>query len=125
MKQNISMSMRILLGVFLIGYALNQFLHFLPTSYGMISEHARDFIDAVVYYLPFLYLFEMLIGVLLIINIWSAFIYIVLFPLSLGFLLFTLTSNDASQMWPALLVAVLNIILLVVRRDKYLPLLKK
>lgn len=114
--------LRIVLGLFLIVYALNQFLHFFPTSYGNMPEDARDFIDAVVIYLPFLYVFEILIGLLLIFNKWTAFILILLFPLSVSFLIFHFSNKDMMEMWPALVVALLNVILLLNEKEKYIPL---
>lgn len=119
MKENISKWCRGFLGIFLIVYALNQFIHFYPTSYGTMPEDARNFIDAVVMYLPFLYFFEIVIGLLLVLNKWSPFILIVLFPLSVSFLIFTYANKDMSETWPALLVAALNVILLINGREKY------
>jgi len=123
MKNMIIKGCRILLGAFLIGYALNQFFHFLPTSYGQMPDSARDFIDAVVVYLPFLYVFEVIIGVLILFDKWSALIYLVLFPLSVSFLIFVFANQDVSEMWPALVVSILNIVLVIHKKDRYLPLL--
>lgn len=114
--------MRVLLGAFLVLYALNQFLHFLPSGYGKMPEEARYFIDAVYMYLPFLYMLEIVIGLLLIFNKWTAAILIVLFPLSVSFLIFTYANQDLAETWPALLVALLNLALLFSYKDKYLPL---
>ena len=111
MNGNTSKWMRIVLGLFLIVYALNQFLHFLPTSYGQMPEKAMNFIDAVVMYLPLLYVFEIIIGLLLVFNIWSGLIYIVLFPLSVSFMFFMFTNGDLNETWPALFVAGLNVAL--------------
>lgn len=116
--------LRIVLGVFLIGYALNQFFHFLPTGYGKMPEDARNFIDAVVMYLPLLYAFEMVIGLLLILNKWTALILIALFPLSLSFLIFMFANKDVSETWSGLVVALLNVILLYYYKDKYKTLLE-
>ena len=118
-KTNTSKWLRTILGLFLIVYALNQFLHFLPTSYGTMPENTRDFIDSVAVYLPYLYIFEIVIGLFLIINKWSSFIIIVLFPLTISFLIFNLSNNDIIKIWPALIVAILNIILLINNKDKY------
>ena len=115
-------SLRIVLGLFLIIYALNQFLHFFPTSYGAMPENTRAFIDAIAAYLPYLYFFEILIGLLLIINKWTPFIIIVLFPLSVSFLIFNLSDNDFSKIWTSLIVAFLNIALLYHYKEKYKPL---
>ncbi len=122
MKSNVYKWARIVLGLFLIIYALNQFLHFLPTSYGQMPEDSRYFIDAIAMYLPYLYVFEMVIGLLLVINKWTPFIVIVLFPLTISFLIFNMTNNDISKFWPAVVVAFLNIILLINNSKKYKPL---
>jgi putative oxidoreductase len=122
METNISKWLRIFLGLILIVYALNQFLHFIPTGYTEMPEEARDFLDAVVIYLPLLYFFEIITGLFLIFNKWTSFILIVLFPLSVSFLIFTFSNQDLSETWPALFVAGLNIFLLFQSREKYKPL---
>lgn len=111
--------LRLILGLFLIGYALNKFFHFFPTSYGQMPETTKNFLDATLIFLPYLYIFEIILGVFLLLNKWSAFIYIVLFPLTVSFLIFTLMNKDFSDMLPALIVAYLNVILLYNERDKY------
>ncbi|WNH08231.1 hypothetical protein [Thalassobellus suaedae] len=121
-KANISKWSRTILGLFLIIYALNQFLHFLPTSYDSMPENTRDFIDTVAEYLPYLYFFEIIIGLFLIINKWSAFIVIVLFPLTISFLIFNLLNNDLIKILPALIVAFLNFTLIIINKKKYKPL---
>lgn len=121
-KETITKIFRISLGVFFIVYALNQFFHFLPLSYGEMPENSKDFLDAVVIYLPYLYVFEILIGVLLILNKWTKFILIVIFPLSIAFLIFHFTNNDMSKIFPALFVAFLNVFLLFKNRESYKPL---
>lgn len=113
---------RIFLGLFLIGYAVNQFVHILPTSYGQMPEIGRNFIDSVAIYLPFLYIFEIIIGAFLVLNMWTSFILIVLFPLSVSFMIFNITNQDLGAIWPALIVGLLNVILVFDRRDKYMPL---
>ncbi|WP_100609941.1 hypothetical protein [Confluentibacter lentus] len=122
MNSNVFKGARIILGLFLITYALNQFLHFLPTSYGQMPEDSKYFIDAVAMYLPYLYIFEIFIGLLLVVNKWTPFIIIVLFPLSVSFLIFNMTNNDISKFWPAIVVAFLNIMLLIDNSKKYKPL---
>jgi putative oxidoreductase len=119
MKKDTSKWFRIFLGIFLIVYALNQFLHFLPTSYGDMPEEARDFLDSIIMYLPMLYVFEIITGLFLVFNKWSAFVQIVIFPLSVAFLIFTFANKDVSETWPALVVAGINVALLVNDREKY------
>lgn len=127
MKDNQSLKtwLRILLGVFLIAYALNQYFHFLPTSYGKMPEDAMMFIDAVVVYLPILYIFEIILGFLLIFNKWTSFLLIVLFPLSIAFLIFSISNQDLADALPAVIVAILNFVLMLFEREKYEPLFKK
>jgi len=122
MNNNVIKWLRIILGLFLIVYALNQFFHVLPTSYGEMPDPARNFIDSVVTHLPFLYIFEIIIGLFLIFNKWTSAILIVLFPLSISFLIFMIANKDLVEAWPALIVALLNIVLLIYRWDKYKPL---
>ena len=114
--------LRIFLGIFLILYALNKFLNFIPTSYGQMPKDAQYFLDATVVFLPYLYVFEIIIGLLFIFGKWSAFLYIVLFPLTISFLIFSFSNKDLNDMWPALIVAILNFILLFGEKDKYKPL---
>jgi len=122
METNISKWLRIFLGLFLIVYALNQFLHVIPAGYTDMPDDARDFLDAVVIYLPLLYVFEIITGLFLIFNKWTALILIMLFPLSVSFLIFTFANQDLSETWPAVLVAGLNFTLLISSRERYKPL---
>jgi len=119
MNNTVMKWIRIILGLFLIIYALNQFFHFLPTSYGEMPDPARNFIDSVVTHLPFLYIFEIIIGLFLIFNKWTSVILIALIPLSISFLIFMIANNDLRETWPALFVALLNIILIIARWEKY------
>lgn len=127
MKSNHSLQtwLRVILGLFLIVYALNQFFHFLPHSYGDMPIDAQNFIDAAVIYLPILYVFEIILGLLLIFNKWTPFLLLVLFPLSSAFLIFIISNQDIADAWPALFVAVLNFILLFFEKEKYQPLFSK
>lgn len=117
--------LRIFLGLFLIVYALNQFFHFLPSSYGKMPENAMDFLDAVLIYLPMLYILEIILGSLLVFNKWTPFLLLVLFPLSVAFLIFSISNQDLSDAWPALVVAFLNFTLLLFEKEKYKPLFRK
>lgn len=87
-----------------------------------LPEDSRHFIDAAAMYLPYLYIFEIAIGLFLVVNKWTPFIILVLFPLSISFLIFNLTNNDISKFWPAIVVALLNVLLLLGNSKKYKPL---
>ena len=110
--------------MFLILYGLNQFFNFLPTSYGKMPENTQAFLDAIVAYLPAVYILEIIIGLFLLFNKWVGFILIVLFPLSISFLIFNLSHSDFNFLWTAILVAGLNIILMILEKDKFKPLFK-
>jgi len=127
--------LNIILGLFLIIYAANQFLHIFPTSYGDMPEFTQSYLDATAPFLPALYVFEIIIGLLLVINRWRPFILIVLAPLTVNFLIFNITNlildssavtltENLARIWPAALVAILNIILIFQYRDKFKPLFK-
>ena len=124
MKNNQSLKtwLRVILGLFLILYSLNQFFHFLPLNYGKMPEDAIDFIYAVIVYLPFLYFFEIILGLLLVFNKWTPFLLIVLFPLTVAFLIFSISNQDLLDALPALVVAFLNFTLLLFEKEKYKPL---
>ncbi|MCZ4318831.1 hypothetical protein O4H26_07505 [Aequorivita viscosa] len=124
-NQSLKTGLRIFLGLFLILYSLNQFFRFLPTSYGKMPEDAMDFIYAVVVYLPILYFFEIILGLLLILNKWTPFLLIVLFPLSVAFLIFSISNQDFIDAIPALVVALLNFSLILFFKEKYKPLFTK
>ena len=113
----------ILLGLFLIVYALNQFLHFFPMSYGQMPDFTRNFLDATLPYLPILYIFEIVLGLLFIFNKWEPFLVIVLAPLSIAFLIFNL-SNGGMNILSAAFVALLNLVLAWQYRKKYYPLFR-
>ncbi|HYW96972.1 MAG TPA: hypothetical protein VE870_15355 [Bacteroidales bacterium] len=113
----------IILGLFMIVYAANQFIHFFPTSYGQMPEFAQQYLDAVAPFLPALYIFEIIVGIFLVLNIWVPFFAVVLAPLSVSFLIFNFTNGDWNILTAAF-VAVLNLILIYQYWDKYKPLFK-
>lgn len=119
----LTLVVRIILGLFLIIYALNQFFQFLPTGYGKMPDFTREYLDAVVPFLPALYIFEIFIGIFLLLNIWTPFIAIVLAPLSVNFLIFNLANGDWNII-SAAFVAISNLVLLIHYWPKYKPLFR-
>ena len=117
--------LRVILGLFLILYALNRLFQFLPFSTDRMPDITQGFFAAASVYLPALYIFEILIGLLLIFNKWISFILIVLSPLSVAFLIFSMANGVAAQAWPAFVVATINVILIMDRLDVYKPLFDK
>jgi hypothetical protein len=122
MSTNISRILRTFLGLFLAIYALNQFFHFFPTSYGDMPDDARAFIDAVAIYLPYLYVFEFIVGMALIFDFWTTILLIVIAPLSVAFMIFNFANQDMGETFPALIVAAVNLALIYDKRERYLPL---
>ena len=121
-KSGVIRVLRIVLGLFLITYALNKFFQFLPAGYGEMPEPTQDFLDAVAAYLPALYIFEVILGLFLLFNKWTPAVLLVLFPLSISFLIFSVANGDVVMAWPAILVAFINIFLMWNLRDRYKPL---
>ncbi len=113
----------IILGAFLIIYAVNEFVHFFPTSYGKMPDFAQNYLDAVAPFLPALYIFEIIVGIFLIFNIWIPFIAIVLAPLSVSFMIFNFANGDWNIL-TAVFVAVMNLILIYQYWPKYKPLFR-
>lgn len=111
----------LVLGIFLIVYAVNEFLHFLPVGYGDMPDFARAYLDAVVTFLPALYIFEILIGLMLVFHKWVPFIAVVLAPLSVNFMIFNFTNGDWNII-SASFVAIMNLVLLFLYWEKYRPL---
>lgn len=123
MKFSLDSWLRKSLGLFIFLYALNQFLHILPTSYGAMPDITQHFLDSIIMFLPYLYFFELIIGFMLFFNLWTSLILIALFPLSTAFLFFNFVNGDLGMMIPAILVSFPNFYLLFKRWDKYLILL--
>jgi hypothetical protein len=90
-----------------------------------MPENAMEFLDAVLIYLPMLYIFEIILGLLLVFNKWTSFLLIVLFPLSIAFLIFSISNQDFIDAIPALVVALLNFSLILFYKEKYKPLFTK
>ncbi len=113
----------IVLGAYLIIYAANQFLHFMPSGYGKMPEFTKDYLDAVLPFLPALYIFEIILGIAFITNKWVPFLVILLAPLSINFLIFNF-ANGGWNIVSAAFVAVLNLVLIYQYRDLYRPLFR-
>ncbi len=110
-----------ILGAFLVLYGANMFLHIVPTGYGDMEDFTREFLDSVLPFLPFLYIFEILLGIVLIWGKWVPFLMILLAPLSVNFLMFNFL-NGGWNIIPAIIVAMLNLVLLYQYKEKYKPL---
>jgi putative oxidoreductase len=113
---------RILLGLILIAFGINKLYSFIPLP--QLSEEAAKFMGSMAdtgYVITIVAIFEIAIGLFLLVKKWVPFVLLLLVPLSLNVLLFHLFL-DVPAIGTALLVVILNGILLYKHRQKYKPL---
>ncbi|TBX71050.1 DoxX protein [Flavobacterium silvisoli] len=113
---------RVVLGLVLIVFGANKFLHFIPAE--PLTGAAGEFMNslgATGYIFPVVGVFEVIIGVLLVFRKWVAFALILLAPISINILLFHLFL-DIPGLGVALLVVVFNTILIYKHWQQYKPL---
>ena len=113
---------RMLLGLVLIVFGANKFLHFIPAE--PLTGAAGEFMNslgATGYIFPVVGIFEVIIGGLLLLRKWVAFALILLAPISINILLFHLFL-DIPGLGVALLVVVFNAILIYKHWQQYKPL---
>jgi uncharacterized membrane protein YphA (DoxX/SURF4 family) len=113
---------RILLGIMLVIFGANKFLHFIPMEAptGSAGEFMNS-LGATGYIFPVVGVLEVLIGIMLLVKKWIAFALILLAPISINILLFHLFL-DIPGIGGALLIAVLNGILIYKHWIQYKPL---
>ncbi len=117
MNSQFTKIVRILLGLILLLSGLNKIFKFIPTPADSLIES----FGKVDYIFPLIAALEVSIAVLLLSKKWVAFALISLVPLSINILLFHLYLNFQGII-PAILVAVLNVMLLYKHRRQYTPL---
>ncbi|HWR94601.1 MAG TPA: hypothetical protein VN192_05335 [Flavobacterium sp.] len=114
MNSKFTKLVRILLGVILVVFGSNKFLHFLP-----LPQH-----DGLDYIFPIVGVLEVFIGTMLLMKKWVAFVLILLAPISINILLFHLLLNIPG-VEIALLVVILNSILIYKRWNQFTPLFQE
>lgn len=122
MNSQFTKIVRIVLGLILVVFGANKLYPFIPLP--KPSAAAADFIASLAatgYVLVIIALFEIFIGLLLLIKKWVPFALLLLLPLSLNILLFHLFL-DVPSIGTAIVVAALNAVLLYKHRRKYSPL---
>jgi putative oxidoreductase len=112
---------RILLGIILIVFGLNAFYNFLGLP--EMPAEAREVFDYMGYMIMYAVMFQLLIGVLLLINRFVPLALLVLAPISLNILAFHLFFFPAGIL-PGLVVAVLNVFLLTQYLEFFKPFLR-
>lgn len=122
MNSQFTLLVRIVLGIMLVVFGSNKFLHFIPLP--VPTGSAGDFMNslgATGYIFPFVGILEVLIGGMLLMKKWVAFALILLAPISINILLFHLFL-DIPGVAIALLVSILNAILIYKHWKQYTPL---
>ena len=122
MNSQFTLLVRIALGILLVVFGSNNFLHFIPLP--PPTGSAADFmnsLNATGYIFPFVGILEVIIGILLLIKKWVAFALILLAPISINILLFHMFL-DIPGISAAVLVVVLNAILIYKHWKQYTPL---
>lgn len=123
MNSKFTQIVRVLLGIILIAFGINKIYSFIPLP--QPSPEAARFMESLAdtgYILTVVAIFEIIIGLLLLLRLWVPFVLLLLVPLSLNILLFHIFM-DIPAIGTAILVVILNGILLYKHRLKYKPLL--
>jgi putative oxidoreductase len=111
MNSQFTLLIRVVLGIMLVVFGSNMFLHFIPIPT----------LGATSYIFPVVGVFEVIIGVMLLLKRWVAFALVLLAPISINIVLF-----HAFLYIPgieiALLVAIFNAILIYKHWKQYIPL---
>lgn len=122
MNSKFTTIIRVLLGLILVVFGSNKFLHFIP--FEAPTGGAGDFMGSLNetgYIFPVVGVLEVLIGIMLLVKKWVPFALILLAPISINILLFHMFL-DLPGVSVALLVAVLNAILIYKHWRLYRPL---
>ena len=113
---------RVILGLMLLVFGANKFLHFIPME--APTGSAGEFMNSLGrtgYFFPIVGILEVIIGVMLLLKKWVAFALILLAPISINILLFHLFL-DIPGLSFALLIVVINSILIFKHWQQYKPL---
>jgi uncharacterized membrane protein YphA (DoxX/SURF4 family) len=112
MKSTFTTILRVILALGLILFGLNKFLGFMPMF--EMPPAAANFIESmqnIGYVFYVVALLEVVIGLLLLFKKWVPFALILLAPISFNILLFHLFL-DISDIWVAIIIVVINIVLI-------------
>ena len=113
---------RIVLGLLLLVFGANKFLHFIPMDAptGSAGEFMNS-LGATGYIFPVVGILEVMIGAMLLLKKWVAFALILLAPISINILLFHMFL-DIPGISVALLIVIINSILIYKHWQQYKPL---
>ncbi len=122
MNSQFTKIIRILLGIALLIFGANKFLHFIPME--SPSGAAGDFLNSLGtsgYIFPVVGVLEVVIGLLLLLKKWIPFALVLLAPISINILLFHMFL-DIPGISIALLITILNGILIYKNWSSFKPL---
>jgi putative oxidoreductase len=112
---------RIILGLLLLVFGANKFLHFIPMD--APSGSAGEFmtsLNTTGYIFPIVGVLEVIIGAMLLLKKWVAFALILLVPISLNILLFH-AFLDLPGLSIAIVIVVINAVLIYKHWQQYKP----
>jgi len=123
MNSKVFMVLRILLGLFVLVFGLNKFLHFIPME--APTGDAGAFFGALMSSktLTLVAIVEVVAGIALIFNKYGAMMALILMSVSVNAVLFHATL-DPENIMGALVLTILNVAVLFGYKDKYAPLLQ-
>ncbi|WP_136465076.1 DoxX family membrane protein [Flagellimonas onchidii] len=123
MNSKVFMVARILLGLFVLTFGLNKFFGFIP--FGEMPEAAISYFTGLgpTHLLKLVGVIEILAGLAFILNKYGSLMALILMSVSVNAVLFhaTLAPDD---IWGALLLLVLNIVVLIGYKDRYKEILR-
>ena len=114
--------LRLLLGLSLLFFGVNKFTGFMPMfEMPVAAANFMESLESTGYVLYVVAVLEISIGLLLLFNKWVPFALVLLAPISVNILLFHLFL-DVSDIFVAIIIAALNIILIYKYWKSYRPL---
>ena len=119
MDSKLTMVLRLLLGLILLVFGANKFIHFMPTS--TMEGPPADFMGALAntgYMFPLIALTEIIAGTLLIFNKWIGFALIFAAIMSVNIMLFHIMLSPTTIAAGAI-VAILTVVLMYTNWDKF------
>ena len=122
--ERITLVVRIILGLLLVVFGLNGFMQFIPLPPPPPEAAAAGAgIAKTIYIMPTVMALLLVTGILILLNRYTALALVILFPLTLNFVLFH-SFLDVAGIVPGLLLFVLNLFLMLMNKEKYSGLLK-
>lgn len=125
MKKSLTYTiLRVLTGLGFVAFGAAKFFPMQAQSLGAAADAFFAGMAASGYFIPFLGIIELLLGLMLLFNFRAALASVMLFPVTLNIVLFNLFLTPTHSI-PGIIVFLLNIYLLYSNREKYSVLLKK